>query len=445
MTSWAYRATPTGTSYAETVAFISGHGFLWRPLFKAARQRSRAGLPPTYSHLGAIDPRRDELFVYFADGQRTRFVGAFAFAPVRPLAHPGGAAPAVVQVPESDPLHAALAQAGYEPDSYLGVFTGFDVVPLKGGTAPPVEPTFAGQYSIGTFPATVLVGRGPAAPHVPAPAPMPVASSTSSGLCYGVDWSGAARAGDKVWVAELDPAARHVRSVARPWQGWTAQQTVDGVATWLAALTDAWVAFDFPFGIAACDRAVLLPGLPDDPRKWGAALAGSFPTVKGFRGHVRMGKLDGVNRRAADHNAPFSPLFSWLISQTYWGLRLLGQLPANVAVLPWQHRSAATTRVLETCPAVVLRALGQSNAGYKRKDPSQRAHAKALRRTLIDNVMAAANFKCDLVVRQRAIDDVEGDALDAILAALAAWRASAQNHAVIASKPKVLSEGHIYA
>jgi len=438
VTSWAYRAAPTGTSYAETVAIITDHGFVWRPLFKDTAQLSRAGLPPTYSHLGAIDPTRDELFVYFADGEQTRYVGAFAFAPPRherPPAHPTGAAPAIVQVPETDPLHTTLAQAGYEADPHLAVFTGFDVVPLEDG-APPGRPTFAGQYAIGTFP------DQEAPPVAAAPVPSPAGSPTTKGRCYGVDWSGAARAGNKVWVAELDPGARHVRSVGRPWQGRTARETVDGVAAWLGTLADAWVAFDFPFGIAACDRAVLLPGLINDPRAWGAALACSFPTVEGFRQDVGQRGLVGVNRRAADGNAPFSPLLLQLIYQTYWGLRLLGQVPASVAVLPWQHGTAATTRVLETCPAVVLRSLGQSNAGYKLK-----AGSDTLRAGLLDTVLAHPDigWTCAPEVRAAAIDDREGDALDAILAGLAAWRASAVDHAAIASLLHRLDEGHIYA
>lgn len=442
MTSWAYRATPTGTSYAETVDIITDHGFVWRPLFKDTEQRSKAGLPPTYSHLGAIDPTRDELFVYFADGEQTRRVGAFAFAPSRPerpRAHPTGLAPAVVQVPEADPLHAALAQAGYETDAHLGVFTGFDVVPLEDGTTPG-RPTFAGQYAIGTFPGGPEAT--PAPPVAAAPALAPAGAPTSKGRCYGVDWSGAARAGNKVWVAELDPGARHVRSVGRPWQGHTARETVDGVAAWVGTLTDAWVAFDFPFGIAACDRAVLLPGLTIDPRAWGAAMASSFPTVEGFRKDVGQRGLVGVNRRAADGNAPFSPLLLQLIYQTYWGLRLLGQLPASVAVLPWRHGTAPTTRVLETCPAVLLRALGQSNAGYKLK-----AGSDTVRAALLDAVLTHPDigWTCAPDIRATAIADREGDALDAVLAGLAAWRASAQDHAAIASRLPLLEEGYIYA
>src|SRR5690606_11389333 len=95
--------------------------------------------------------------------------------------------------------------------------------------------------------AAVPVAAHPAPTEpLPAPGAQVIAPMLASGRCYGVDWSGAARAGDKVWVAELDPAARVVLSVRRPWQRETAAVTVDGVAAWLASLTDAWVAFDFP-------------------------------------------------------------------------------------------------------------------------------------------------------------------------------------------------------
>ncbi|MCO5166639.1 MAG: DUF429 domain-containing protein [Planctomycetes bacterium] len=447
MTSWAYRATPKGTSYARTVEIIVQHGFVWRPLFKATEQRSKTGLPPTYSHLGAIDPARDELFIYFAGDPATEYVGGFAFAaprPERPPAHPSGLAPAIVQVPETDPLHAALQAAGYEPDSHLGVFTGFDVVPLDDGATPPGRPTFAGQYAIGTFPVEAA-GAPPARPAAVAPATgsatLPTRTTVAVGRCYGVDWSGAARAGDKVWVAELDPAARLVRSVARPWRGQTAADTVAGVAAWLSTLTEAWVAFDFPFGLAATDRTSLLgEDLPDAPRAWGAALAERFPTVGAFIQAATDRGLIGVNRRATDGASPFGPLLLQLIRQTYWGLRLLAQVPADVALLPWDHELASTVRVLETCPAVLLRALGESNVGYKLRPGSD-----LVRAALLDAVLAATGWACAPEVRQAAISDREGDALDAVLAGLAAWRASAQDHAAITSLLPRLAEGHIYA
>lgn len=446
MTSWAYRATPSGTSYAKTIELLFDQGFVWRPLFKATDQRSKAGLPPTYSHLGTIDPACDELFFYFGDGDHTTYVGAFVFAPCRPdrpRAHPGGLAPAIVRVPEIDPLHAALQEAGYEPDSHLGVFTGFDIVPLKDGAVPPGRPSFAGQYAIGTFSEVAVPVSAQPVPTEPPPAPaaQTTAPTTATGCCYGVDWSGAARAGDKVWVAELDTAARVVLSVRRPWQRQSAAGTVDGVAAWLASLTDAWVAFDFPFGLAACDRATLLgDDLPDDPRAWGAALTQRFPSVNDFIQAATDRGLIGVNRRATDGASPFGPLLLQLIRQTYWGLRLLAQTSTQAALLPWDHAHTATVRVLETCPAVLLRALGESNVGYKLRPGSDLA-----RTALLDNVLAATGWTCAPEVRQAAITDREGDALDAVLAGLAAWRASAEDHGAIASLLHRLAEGHIYA
>ena len=141
-----------------------------------------------------------------------------------------------------------------------------------------------------------------------------------------------------------------------------------------------------------------------------------------------------------DGNSPFAPLLLQLIRQTYWGMRLLALLPSSIAVLPWDHASTAPVRVIETCPAVLLRALGESNVGYKLRPGSE-----MVREDLLTNVLAATDWTCTDEVRTAAVRDYEGDALDAVLAGLAAWRASGQDHAAVATLPSRETEGHIYA
>jgi hypothetical protein len=516
VTSWAYRATPSGTSYHDTVRILLDHGFLWRPLYRNTALGNN-GTPPLNSNLAQIDPATDELFIYFADGYGLRCVGAFVFAPRRanrPV--PLNRAPAIVEVPAGDPLEAVLRAAGYSPDPFLQRFTGFDLLLLEDGTTAPFLPLIDGRSALYRFPSVDSDDQDsddqdpddqdqdlddsdsddsdsddsdsddsdsddsdsddsdsdgsdsddsdsdgsdsddsdsddsdepdtdeqeeliePTSPPV-----QPDCNGASPSLCLGVDWSGAALAGNKIWVAELDGRTRSVTSVRRRWPGVPAADAVESVRQWLATVGDCWIGLDFPFGLAVRDRSILLPRTDATPRSWGSALRDRFPTVEDFRNEAVARSLIGVHPRGCDRGAPFSPLLFQLIYQTYWGLRLLGQLPPSVAILPWEHDATATTRMLETCPAMLLRALGESNVGYKLK-----AGSGVVRANLLDRVLRhpAIRWTCPPEVHQQVIADHEGDALDAILAGLAAWRASSVDHAGLAKDPRTLAEGHIYA
>jgi hypothetical protein len=405
MTSYAYRATTDGTSEEQTVGILRDHGFLWRSAFKDTEQRTRDGVPPLNSYLRQISPVNDELFVYFSDCGTLHYVGAFAFAPVRPAALSHGAAHAVVRVDPRDALHTELQRAGYGTDPFLDVFTGFDVVPLRDGIAPPGIPQFVGQYSIGTFIETPAGGADMPAfklePATSAPDPS-AAPPTAAGRCWGIDWSGARLAGDKVWLAELDPANKTILEVSRPWAGAVPTGVVDGVARWLSGLDDAWVAFDFPFAMASADQRALVGSATADPRVRGRRVAAGYPTVVDFIAAAAKLALIGRHRRTTDGKSPFAPLLYQLIYQTYWGHRLLAQLPTReVAVLPWEHTAHATVRVVETCPAVLLRTLGESNYRYKLKPGTE-----VRRLELLDAVTANTGWTCPSRIR----DEVARDA-----------------------------------
>jgi len=447
MTSYAYRATTKGTSKDQTIQLLMDYGFLWRSAFKDTEQRSHGDLPPLHGHLKEIDPDGDELFLYFSSDDGLQYIGAFSFTRVRRPAHPDGDVSAVVRVDPEEPLHAALERAGYAKDPFLQLFTGFDVVPLEDSVVPPGEPRFAGQYSIGTF--------GESQPHasalesrefVPAAAAPPLgATAIATGRCWGIDWSGAKLAGNKVWRAELDPTTKSILDVSRPWADKSASDVVDGVVAWLADLGDAWVALDFPFGMASDDQASLVGSASADPRERGQRVAERYATIGDFILTASQQRLIGRHRRATDQDtdqrAPFAPLLYQLIYQTYWGHRLLARLPeGGVAVLPWDHDAPhARVRVIEACPAMLLRAVGESNQRYKLKKGTE-----ARRQALLEAVMTKTGWTCRPGIVEKAARDVEGDVLDAILCGLAAWRASAANHAAILSRPNRPEEGHIY-
>jgi hypothetical protein len=63
---------------------------------------------------------------------------------------------------------------------------------------------------------------------------------------------------------------------------------------------------------------------------------------------------------------------------------------------------------------------------------------------LLNAVLHKLDWRAEEQVLLAARDDVEGDALDAILCALAAWRAIPIDHSAVASISGALCEGWIY-
>lgn len=110
------------------------------------------------------------------------------------------------------------------------------------------------------------------------------------------------------------------------------------------------------------------------------------------------------------NRAPFAPTNLRMFRQTWLGLCALGE--TNAVFPPWQPAEEGRLAVVEVLPAQVARALGGGT--YKGRD------AVAARAALLD----AAKHRCGLQVpeelERQILADAEGDALDAVFAALAA-------------------------
>ncbi len=429
MQFWAYRATSSGADLAGTTALLERSQFLWRPLFKNTSQRSKEGLPPTHGLLRRIAPG-DVVFVYYGRD----LLGGYIISPRRARAHVE-CAPAMVRVEPDDPLSQELSQF-YEPDPFVGQHLGFDLSPLREGVEPPGEPRFSAQYAVGDFRPRIGTPDASARRSSSDLAVVANVLAPTHDRCWGVDWSGAAVAGDKIWVSELDAVTRGVVRVTCPWPGMKAASVIQEVATWVGSLGRGWVAFDFPFGVAECDLVELLgPGL-FEPLAWGRELGERYPGVDDFIGSVTERGLVGKHRRGTDKQSPFAPLLLQMIRQTYWGERMLPLLQPEVGIVPWSRPGAVT--VVETCPAVFLKRHGISNVGYKLV-----AGSRECRGDILNSILAKKGWSCPETVRIAVEDDREGDALDAVLAGIAAFDASAQDHSLVALLPGAL-EGHIY-
>ncbi len=197
----------------------------------------------------------------------------------------------------------------------------------------------------------------------------------------------------------------------------------------IAANPGFWV-IDFPFGIPSeIAQPVGAHGHIDWWRMCAEAV-GEGNGATAFRDTIRFAtnqanRVWSTRRRVdLEHGTTWFPLFEQLYRQTIFGAgEVLNQLESreNVAILPWDaHRIAGRTSVVaEGFPGVALRnRLGLPASGYK---GGTAAHGDR-RDEIIDRLRLLMPIPDG--VAERASADREGDAIDALLLALAAQSAS---------------------
>jgi hypothetical protein len=221
--------------------------------------------------------------------------------------------------------------------------------------------------------------------------------------------------------------------------GLARERALAALGRFLAAAGEAVVGCDFPFG---------LPASLAGPRHWEAFLggfAGRFEGPEAFRAWCRERAGGEERRRATDREAktPFSPYNHRLFRQTYPGLAsLLAPLVAagEVCVLPMQEPSPRRPWLVEVCPASTLRQLGLRRP-YKGRG-SERRRARA---AILDALEARERVDlADASLRARLIADPGGDALDAVVAALAARRVLADPSVLAPASGAYAVEGRVY-
>ena len=237
----------------------------------------------------------------------------------------------------------------------------------------------------------------------------------------GVDFSGAVDAGNGIWLAEGESRGDRFRVdavfPARDLPGSSADrdEALDAVRRYIAARPGAVFALDFPFGLPR-------PLVPS--RTWTGFLrwfARSFDDPATFKNAMSKaaGGRDLKRRTDRETKTPFSPYNLRMHKQTFYGLRRLiaplvieGRATAPPMV---PMRSDAAT-LLEICPASVLKVWGLY-APYKGSGEALRAGRESILHAIeargLERIGSAG-------LRERIVDDRGGDALDAVVAALAA-------------------------
>jgi len=263
---------------------------------------------------------------------------------------------------------------------------------------------------------------------------------------YGADFSGAKDAGRRIWVAHGAVEGDGLRIL---WcrRGDELPGSGRGRDACLAALVDfirqcgaSVSGFDFPFGLPAAlvDEESWLPFVLAFPETYGSADA--------FRQACREAAGGRELKRLTDQEAkaPLSAYNLRLFRQTYYGIRdLLHPLVRHDAarVLPMQEAVPEKPRLLEICPACTLKEAGLYRRSYKGREV---AKCEA-RIRIVEALEERGAVTLDDATRLKVIDDAGGDALDSVVAALAAAKAvrDSERPAFDPGDPYAL-EGYIY-
>jgi hypothetical protein len=260
----------------------------------------------------------------------------------------------------------------------------------------------------------------------------------------GVDFSGAADAGRKIWIAEARRGRGNRVKVIElrpaselPNGGIDPRTAIAALVTDIVREPDTIAGFDFPF---------TLPLRVIDRPNWEAFIADfgrRFPDPDSFRQWALL-RADGRElRRATDREAktPFNSYNLRIYRQTWWGIAcLLNPLVANrqAIVRPYHSMPQEPHPILiEACPASSLKSIGFYPA-YKGPSDAHRRARSAVLRKLIDAGLLERPMPS---IEQILLNNIGGDALDAVVAAVATAHAAIER----APDPAQRIEGIIYA
>jgi hypothetical protein len=453
MAEWIYRAIAKRADWAATDEALRDHGFLCRPAH--ARKNKRTGVHRLALRVSEVKPD-DRIHVAFSweHGGETILEGIGCFE-ILDTPHPDlgdrvtcgkGSRLSLFTVRPGSPLDQMLAGTTYQRDPLLNVFTGWHVREVEMREIPFTKDLFPGQHTLWEWPrASGAAGTpAPVRPKAPPPAipaaaslvpPAGVVTLPGSGTALGVDWSGSAQAGKKVWAARIafgGPAGNRLDFVRRPFPpGLDAAGVAARFAGWLRGESFDVAGLDFCFGVA---RQHTLQGLPTaGPPALGPWLATHYLTPEGFKAALGR-ELKRETDRA--RSSPFAPTNLRMYRQTYWGIQAL----AGVAdpILPWSP--AGGRAVVEVLPAHVVSRLCPG-CRYKGRTP----HARAERQRLFGVLRAACRLQVSTGDEDAMLGDSEGDALDAVLAAVAAGAGQVGGFGGVPAGVAASGEGWIYS
>jgi len=247
----------------------------------------------------------------------------------------------------------------------------------------------------------------------------------------GVDFSGAKHAGKKIWIAigKRNPSGLTINKCVRVSDMERGAKTTDAAMCALGQCvlrhSPCVVGFDFPFSLPA--EFIREPN-------WIAFLrnfAQTHTNADSFRSHCAAMANGHERKRKTDtaQRTPFSPYNLRLFKQTYYGVRdvlrplVLEHGCSAPPMAPAKQPLGNTTILLEVCPASTLRAEGLDRPYKMKNAEGLDARCQLFEALLRRKLVSAASPD----VRNVCVQDSEGDALDSVIAAAAAFRAKSES------------------
>ncbi len=236
----------------------------------------------------------------------------------------------------------------------------------------------------------------------------------------GVDFSGARQAGDHIWIAAgTQNGGRLSLESCRPARelpggGRDRQSALAALKALLESERRTAAGLDFPFGLP---RPLVAEERWED---FVRAFPRRYHDAGSFREACRRAAAGRELKRRTDVEArvPFSAYNLRLYRQTYFGIAevLLPLLDSGAArVIPMQPPAPDKVLLAETCPASLLKRLGLYTP-YKGRGVGLSDARSGIIKYFIYNGLLN---EVEKIIYEKIIEDTGGDALDAVLAAIA--------------------------
>lgn len=270
-----------------------------------------------------------------------------------------------------------------------------------------------------------------------------VASSTPRQV-YGVDFSGAAQAGKKIWIAQgvIREKTLHIEACYHgadlPGSGVGRDRCLAALRDFIREAEGCAFGLDFPFGLPG---PLLTESRWED---WVLAFAERYTGPEFFRERCRTIAGGKELKRVTDKErcTPFSPYNIRLYRQTYFGIRdLLAPLVRDrlACVLPMQQPLPGRAWLMEICPASTLKQEGL-NGSYK----GNRQEHYAARARILEALKRRTPLSIPASLNSTILDDGEGDALDSVVATVAVWRNQRSELLTVGDNAAYTLEGYVY-
>jgi hypothetical protein len=266
-----------------------------------------------------------------------------------------------------------------------------------------------------------------------------LSASPQARRILGLDFSGAIDAGRKIWIAEGRAARGGLEILSclpaaeLPGGAVERDAALPALRRFIAGLGPAIVGCDFPFSLP---RALI------GATSWTSFIAAfGHANADAFRAHCR-GLSPGIEpKRLTDveSKTPWCAFNIRLYRQSHHGMAdLLRPLvtAAEAVALPFQPADDGLPWLIETCPASALRHFGWRGS-YK--GPGLRDQRRRILARLIEAGLLRA---LPSPLERRVLENAGGDALDSIIAALAA--AASLQEIVAGGGDGDLLEGRVY-